>query len=90
MEEAASPSVSPDVSRRARKRKSLQAILGVKPDWPIVARHLRIGRLAPHWLPNWHPTSGLDVTLDVVGNDVDDRCHRMPVVTEHHSGIHMT
>jgi len=27
--------------------------------------------------------------LDVVGHHVDSRCHRMPVVTEHHPGVHM-
>lgn len=46
--------------------------------------------MTPNWLPNWHPTSGFDRTLDVVGSNVDSRCYRMPVMTEHHPGVHMT
>lgn len=43
------------------------------PEIPMVADDLMAGPLALHWLP--HPTSGPDGPLDVVGGDVDGRCH---------------
>lgn len=70
-------------SRRARKPKHDQAILGDVPENPMVAADPMGGCLAPHWLPNWHPTFRLDGSFHSLGDDVDCWCNPMATVHEH-------
>jgi hypothetical protein len=61
------------VSRRARKRKPELVIAGVTPRKPNGGADLVEGRLAPNWLPNWHPTFGALVVRSVRSADMNLR-----------------